>query len=188
MTIPVRSETVVIARIKGDSLPMGVIRTTDYCAQSANLGLLVSKTLNSVKENKVYHMLTNVSDVYIVVHKGTRIGRFVALSGHDALVNTIDSSVPVNKDNVKNENKEQFMPSRNVNMDVNSLTSAQKESLSQIIDEHADVFVGPDGKLGFVILLNRKYMSRKVLSLSLKKLIGFHLSSNRQYSARLIKC
>ena len=83
---------------------MSVIGTTDYCAQSANLGLLVGKTLSSVKENKVFHMLTNVSDVDIVVHKGTRIGKFVALSGHDALVNIIDSSVPVNKNNVKNEN------------------------------------------------------------------------------------
>ena len=45
MTIPARSETVVIARIKEDSLPMGVIGTTDYCAQSANLGLLVDKHL-----------------------------------------------------------------------------------------------------------------------------------------------
>ena len=156
MTIPARSETVVIARIKGDSLPMGVIGTTDYCAQSANLGLLVGKTLSSVKENKVFHMLTNVSDVDIIVHKGTRIGKFVALSGHDALVNIIDSSVPVNKDNVKNENKEQFMPSRDVNMDVNSLTSAQKESLSQIIDEHADVFVGPDDKLGFCDIIEHE--------------------------------
>ena len=93
-------------------------------------------------------MLTNVSDVDIVVQKGTRTSKFVALSGHDALVNIIDSSVPVNKDSVKTEKNEQFMPSRYINMDVNGLTSAQKESLSQIIDEHADVFVGPDSKLG----------------------------------------
>ena len=55
-------------------------------------------------------MRTNVSDVDIFVHKGTRVGKFDALHGHDVLMNVMISSVFLDKKSVRNESREQFKP------------------------------------------------------------------------------
>ena len=68
----------------------------------------------------------------------------------------MDSSVPVDKDRVRNESREQFKSSYDVNMDDDGLAAAHKESFVQIFNEHANVYVGPDGKLGFCEVIEQE--------------------------------
>jgi len=150
--VPANSEAVVIARIKGDSLPTGVVGLTDYCTQSVSTGLLAGKTMTKIRDDSVYHIVANVTDKDVTVKKGTRIGKFVALSGQDRLVDITDTDNrprPANDKSTEGQTTLVYKPSDDVNIDVEGLTMSQKEQLVDTINDLADTFVGPDGVLGF---------------------------------------
>ena len=151
IVIPAKNEAVFIARIKGDSLPTGIIGTTDYCTQAVATGLLAGKTLTTVKDNKVYHTVANVTDTDIMLKKGARIGKFVALSGHDRMIDMkhTDNTVELQRHTDSKIQQQTYQPSTEINLDAQHLTDAQQALINTTVNDYADVFVAPGGKLGF---------------------------------------
>jgi hypothetical protein len=150
--IKANSEVVLIARIKGIGLPDNVVGLTDQCPQSVATGLLAGKTMTKIFDDKVYHTVANITNEDIVLKKNTRIGKFVALSGQDKVVqitDKLDVKHTCDIDDSKNQNSNEFKPSMHINIDNEGLIENQKHTILHVVNEFSDVFVGDDGKLGF---------------------------------------
>ena len=85
VTIPFKSQAVLIARTKGAPLPQEVVRVTSGCANLFSLGLLQTKSLSRNMHGKIQYGCANFTDEPVVIGKGTALGKFTCLSRHHEL-------------------------------------------------------------------------------------------------------
>lgn len=140
VTVPPYSEHVFVARIRGDSVPRGVTGVT--CGlQSSHL--LVGKTLDTVTDNQVRVKCLNATGKPIEIKRNENVGQFKCLTSNDSLCSLHAEAVS------KQVHDKPFKPSDQINIADNSdITDANKQSLCDLVNRYAEVFVGPDGALG----------------------------------------
>lgn len=86
-TIPPQSEKIVVARIRGKSLPAGVVGTTSPTPLIHSIGLASARVLDCVREDgTVYQRVVNPSELPVVISKGSLVGKFVCASAQDRLI------------------------------------------------------------------------------------------------------
>ncbi len=150
-TIPPNSEQVVVARIKGMSLPSGIVGITQASPNIHSQGLLAAKVLAKTDENNVYQRLCNLSDQPVFVKKGTPVGKFVCVSAEDTF-----SPLPDN-DNVDLKSPKQsqcqttptkFIPFDHLDFSGTDLTTKQRNDIQSVVNSYSDIFVSHDNKLG----------------------------------------
>ncbi len=80
VTIPPKSQAVLIARIRGAPLPHEVIGVTSGSPNLFSLGLLPTKSLSVNKHGSIQYGCANFTTEPIVIAKGANIGKFTCLS------------------------------------------------------------------------------------------------------------
>lgn len=84
VSVPPRSEKIVVARIRGKRLPAGVLGTTSSSPFTRSAGLGTAGVLDHVrKDGSVFQRVINTSDKPIELSRGSVIGKFTCLSGQD---------------------------------------------------------------------------------------------------------
>ena len=145
VTVPPRSEVVIVAKIKGTALPNSVLGISTESPCLASQSLLAAKSLSQVRNGTVIHGLCNLTDKPIRIQKNTNVGKFVCLSDKDKVFNLAESCATAqDKCDAMNREKmnETFPP---IGRDLNR---AQRNQLIELLQEYDDVFVNKDGKLG----------------------------------------
>jgi hypothetical protein len=147
VSVPPQSEQVVIARIRGDALPRGV--TGIACGGKGSTTVMVGKTLDAVSDNNCVRVrCMNVTNQPLIIKRNHTLGQFRFLNTDDcisALETNQRAELPCQ---LVNRPTDKFRPSEKVRIDDSNLAPEEKRTLCQLIDDYADVFVGPDGKLG----------------------------------------
>ncbi len=149
VTVPPYSEHIVVARIRGDDLPRGVTGLT--CGlQSHSSNLLIGKSLDNVNNNRVRVRCLNATNEPIEIKRNDKIGQFKCFVSGDSLCSLED-----NRSKTQGTH-ELFRPSTKIKIADDELSEADKQALCDLVDSYADVFVGPDGKLGKCGLIKHK--------------------------------
>ena len=87
MTVPPKSQIIVLARKAGSSLPHEVIGTTTGSPSLAASGVRPTKSLSTNQNMRVHFGCANFSDKPVTAHKGTTIGKFTCVSPDDVIYN-----------------------------------------------------------------------------------------------------
>ena len=152
-TVEPNSEVLVVARLKGKSLPDGVLGTTYGSSAIQSQGLVTAKVLCNAKQGKVYYRCANLSDNPVSIGKGQCLGKFVCLSQKDTLHRMPDKDCAATKNPTPKPN-----PNLSQQCHIyNDLSAQDNFKMRNVIDaEYPDIFVGEDGKLGKCDIVRHK--------------------------------
>ena len=160
-TIPPNSEKIVVARIKGISLPEG---TTGISRPLLRHGqLLAANVMANVCDGKIYQRLINLSDNEVKIPRNTRLGEFTALSANDVLISMDEPDSPDSGNNKPfssgtskatiaaatiNNSTSKISDQVHIRHDVH--TPDQVKVVQQLVDEFSDIFRPHLGKCSIV--------------------------------------
>lgn len=86
ITVPPKSEKIVVARIKGKPLPAGVVGLTSGSPFMKGVGLGIAGVLDQVRpDGTVSHRVINPTEDPVIVGKGRPVGKFLCVSGQDRI-------------------------------------------------------------------------------------------------------
>ena len=138
VNIPARSETVIVANIKG-SLPNGV--TGIVTSDDNDDKLLHGKTLCNINDGKVLVRMANLGDQPYCLKEHEKVGKFVCLSKSDKLIEVKESN-----SSITSANETTYKPSKSCQIN-SQLQSRDKKLIADLVDDFADIFTS-DGTLG----------------------------------------
>ena len=141
-TIPPHTEQLILAHIKGTSLPHGVLGTTTPSPVIHSSGLLSAKVLAAVNKGSVIQRVANMSEKPVQLLKGTCLGKFNCINGRDGIYPMND--VPENK--IEDETPTQTK--HPINIDSSHLSSDQSSAIKELVDNYSDIFVNKNNQLG----------------------------------------
>ena len=149
MHVPPFSEQVVIARIRGENLPRCITGISSGI-KNINSPLIIGKVLDTVDNNCVRVRCLNATEFPIEIQRNENIAQFRFLNDTDSILPLDDNHAPATQSvspRLTAQTTEPFLPSKKVQI-ADSLSADEKSALCNFIDKYADIFVGPDGKLG----------------------------------------
>ena len=181
VTIPPKSEKIMVARIKGKPLPAGVVGMTSGSPFVKGIGLSTAGVLHQVRSDcTVLHRVINPTKDSVTIAKGRRAGKFTCASGQDRIFpfgrreNASKGTIPVADQTVAITTRVEppteanhpaspalpemadHEPSGDIQFSNTNLTADQRSQLCALADEYRHLFVGPDGKLGKCDIVRHK--------------------------------
>ncbi|CAC5405550.1 unnamed protein product [Mytilus coruscus] len=135
VTLPPRSEKLIVAKIKGTRRPV-----------LASHSLLAAKSLSEVRNGTVAHGLCNLTDKPITIKKNSNVGKFVCLSDKYKVfvVNESKTSASVQNTPIEDEGAVMNEILSHIGRDLND---KERDQLVNLLENYSNVFVN-GGNLG----------------------------------------
>ena len=153
--IPPNSEKLVVARIRGMSLPEGTTGITRPLVPLRYGQWLAANVMANIRDGRIYQRVINLSDREVKILRNTRIGEFTALSANDVLISMDDSRVPdsethnissisTSKETIvaatTDKCKSTSKISEEIHLGRDVLTAHQVICVEKLVDEFSDIF------------------------------------------------
>ena len=149
--VPPEFEMVVKAYVKGGHLVSDSEVMLEPYKVLGTKGLLVSNSI--VEPNNVLCSVINVTKKPVIVKQHTLVGSLTPVDNikHFQSIDDEKASIPTGPNQVQ-QHLQPLLDSAS-----ETLTNEQQESLSALLIEFQDIFMGPDGKLGRTDLVKHTY-------------------------------